>query len=60
MGNNQEGYLNLYRMLAKLRITFNIGQKIEFLSENMRKFFGYWLNISSKKLMYLLFLIFKT
>lgn len=38
-------------MLAKLRMLLNIGQKIEYLSEKLRKYFGYWLTISSKKLM---------
>ena len=49
-GKSNNPYYMIYCILNRLRENFNIKQRVQLLEEKLRKFFAYWLDITSRKL----------
>ena len=49
-GSNDSNYFySLYQIIIKLKEAFKLKQPVDLLEENIRKFFGYWLDIVSSE-----------
>jgi len=49
-GNNSNYFYTIYRILIKLRETFNIKQKVELVEEKIRRNFSYWLDLCQQRM----------
>ena len=49
-GNNANVYYAIYKILTRLRQTFDIEQKVELLEEKLRMYFAYWLGVCNENI----------
>lgn len=49
-GKAQIFYQAIFRIMTILRTKYNIGQKVEVVEENLRKYFSYWLEMANRKI----------
>lgn len=47
---NSNYFYAIYRFLVQLREKLNVKQKVELLEDKLRKYFGYWLDVCSRKI----------
>jgi len=47
---NSNYFYAIYRFLIQLREKLNVKQKVELLEDKLRKYFGYWLGVCTRKI----------
>ena len=47
---NTNYFYAIYRILIQLREQLNVKQKVELLEDKLRKYFGYWLGVCTRKI----------
>lgn len=47
---NSNCFYAIYRFLVQLREKLNVKQKVELVDDKLRKYFGYWLDVCTRKI----------